>query len=105
MGGGTTSSLVLNLELTALKYVLLQYASIFAVYVHMTPCVRLLILVPLVPLLVCRAQVEALQVENEDLRAELDALDPSFFEEIEDLKVQVPLDHPKGPAPVCGSKM
>ena len=33
-----------------------------------------------------RSRVAALQAENDDLRAELNAFDPAFFEEIEDLK-------------------
>ena len=35
---------------------------------------------------VCRQQLAELQSENEDLRQELGAFEPSFFEEIEDLK-------------------
>ena len=34
----------------------------------------------------CRSQVLELESENDDLRQELSAFEPSFFEEIEDLK-------------------
>ena len=34
----------------------------------------------------CRARLAALEAENEEMRAELSALDPAFFEELEDLK-------------------
>ena len=35
-----------------------------------------------------RGQLAALQLENEDLKKELNAFEPAFFEEIEDLKFQ-----------------
>ena len=34
----------------------------------------------------CRARLLTVDADNEDLRAELDAFDPEFFEELEDLK-------------------
>ena len=37
-------------------------------------------------LLICTHQARELELENTDLRNELNAFDPSFFEEIEDLK-------------------
>lgn len=34
----------------------------------------------------CRERLAEVEGENEDLRAELNAFDPAFFEELEDLK-------------------
>ena len=40
----------------------------------------------MVQLQVLKGRVAALEKDNQDLRAELSAFDPAFFEEIEDLK-------------------